>query len=131
MWSLWHREESCSTGLLVGKTGSNWCSSQTSTPGQSWRPLAPGSHCFSCCSNSTIELPPSAEALNSGSSLRGRENASESSLTAAFGNGYILMLSFTRNATQCVQYMSFTYSLSDTQHFPNTRTKGIHYVDHN
>ncbi|KAM7328907.1 hypothetical protein ACRRTK_012999 [Alexandromys fortis] len=85
--------------------------------------------------NSTIDLPPSAEVLNSSSSC-GRENASESSLTVAFGSGYLLTLNFTRNATRYrVQHMRFTYNLSDTQHFPNASAKDagqslrIHSVD--
>ncbi|KAK7805731.1 hypothetical protein U0070_010952 [Myodes glareolus] len=74
--------------------------------------------------NSTIELPPSAEVLNSSSSC-GRGNASESILTVAFGSGYLLTLNFTRNATRYrVQHMRFTYNLSDTQHFLNASAKG-------
>uniref|UniRef100_A0A8C8U6N2 Lysosome-associated membrane glycoprotein 1 n=1 Tax=Peromyscus maniculatus bairdii TaxID=230844 RepID=A0A8C8U6N2_PERMB len=79
--------------------------------------------------NATFSLPPSAEVLNSNSSC-GSENASQPSLTIAFGSGYSLMLSFTRNATRYrVQHMSFTYNLSDTQYFTNASTKGIHSVD--
>lgn len=74
--------------------------------------------------NATFSLPLSAEVLNSNSSC-GSENASQPSLTIAFGSGYSLMLSFTRNATRYrVQHMSFTYNLSDTQYFTNASTKG-------
>ncbi|XP_038181022.1 lysosome-associated membrane glycoprotein 1 isoform X2 [Arvicola amphibius] len=79
--------------------------------------------------NSTIDLPPSAEVLNSSSSC-GRENASEPSLAVAFGSGYLLTLNFTRNTTRYrVHHMRFTYNLSDTQHFPNAIAKGILSVD--
>ncbi|OBS80469.1 hypothetical protein A6R68_21335 [Neotoma lepida] len=77
----------------------------------------------------TFHLPSSAEVLNSNSSC-GRENASEPSLVIAFGSGYSLMLSFTRNATRYrVQHMYFSYNLSDTQYFTNASAKGIHSVD--
>ncbi|XP_051037981.1 lysosome-associated membrane glycoprotein 1 isoform X1 [Phodopus roborovskii] len=79
--------------------------------------------------NSTFELPSSAEVLNSNSSC-GKENVSEPILTIAFGNGYLLKLNFTRNATRySVQNMYFAYNLSDTQYFQNASDKGIYSVD--
>lgn len=79
--------------------------------------------------SSNFTLPPSAEVLERNSSCGGK-SASDAILTIAFERGYLLMLSFTRNATfYHVQRISFTYNLSDTQHFLNATSNGTHTVD--
>lgn len=78
---------------------------------------------------SNITLPASAEVLKNSSSC-GKGNASEPTLTIAFGRGYSLKLNFTKNTTRYgVQHMYFTYNLSDTHWFPNANSTGIYTED--